>query len=195
MQAADIDKDLRMVKVIILLRLFIVISLCIIGIAVNIQGLTGRRDPLNTVQVMLVILLAIQAAIIAENLVLKKQKTAAKLLLAAKVIVPRGEFIDLRVKPETEIYDKGITTTNPLKKECLFVVSVEIGEFEKAPLLALSSTYNSKTTVHKLNNGTGLSDKNPYFFNIVARSGELVNFTFDTAGVVKKFLVHECYVP
>lgn len=187
---------MRKVKVIIILRLFIILSLSIIGVVVNIQGLTGMRDILNTVQVTLVILLAIQAVIIAEQLVLKKQKTAAKLLLAAKVIVPRGEFIDMRVKPETEIYNKGITPTNPLpKKECLFVVSVEIGEFEKAPLLELSSTYNSKNTIHKLNNGTGLSDKNPYFFNIVARSGELVNFKFDTTGVVKKFLVQECYVP
>ena len=162
------------------------------------QGLTGKREPLNTLAIFLGLLVMQHIINAMRNYVFinKDKRAGMGLLSSAKVMVPKGEFVNLNVKPETNLYKKDLVATNSLpKKECVFIVEIEIGEFKEAPVLLLSSMYNSKTEVHKLNNGMGLSNGILYMFNIVARSGEFINFQFNSGGIVKKIIVNEYYIP
>lgn len=168
------------------------------GTIVIYQELTGKIDP-RTGSIILLSLVVLQQIINAvRNYVFtnRDKRAGMNLLSSAKVMVPRGEFINLNIKPETNLYKKDIVATNSLpKKECVFIVEIEIGEFKEAPVLLLSSTYHSKTEVYELNKGMGLSNSVSYMFNIVARSGEFINFQFNSGGIVKKFVVNEYYIP
>lgn len=191
------DRNSQILMVIHSGHILFSISISIIGMIVSYQGFTGKRDPINTT-VILLGLIAIQQIITAiRNFVVQDRTkiSAIRLLKSAKVMVPRGEFINLSVKPETNLYKKDIVPTH-LKNKCVFIVNVEIGEFKDAPvLLLLSYTYDSKTKVYKLNKGEGLLNKGLYIFNIVAKSNECINFRFNSGGIVKKFVVEEYYVP
>ena len=193
-----IDRHLRILKVMFLLHVLFSLSMIVTGAIVVYQGLTGKIDP-RTGSIILVSLVVIQQIINAmRNYVFanRDKRAGMGLLSSAKVMVPKGEFINLNVKPETNLYKKDIVPTNTLpKKECVFIVEIEIGEFKEAPVLLLSSTYHSKTQVYELNKGTGLSNSVSYMFNIVARSGEFINFQFNSGGIVKKFVVNEYYIP
>ena len=194
----ETDRHLRILKVMFLLHVLISLSIIVIATIVLYQGLTDKIEPVNMAEIFLglVVMQLIINAI--RDFVLKSRdkRTGMHLLSSAKVMVPRGEFIDLGVKAGEYLYEKGIIPTNALsKRECVYIVEVEIGEFKEAPVLILSSTYNSKTAVNKLNNGMGLSNRGWYMFNIVARSGEFINFQFNSGGIVKKFVVNEYYIP
>lgn len=194
----ETDKHIRILKVSFFLHALTSILIIVIGTIVVYQGLTDKIDP-RTGSVILLSLVVLQQIInaIRNYVFINRDKRAGMgLLSSAKVMVPKGEFINLNVKPETNLYKKDIVPTNTLpKKECVFIVEIEIGEFKEAPVLLLSSTYHSKTDVHKLNKGMGLSNGVSYMFNIVARSGEFINFQFNSGGIVKKFVVNEYYIP
>ena len=194
----ETDRHLRILKVTFLLHALTSISMIVIATIVVYQGLTDKIEP-RTGSVILIGLVVLQQIInaIRNYVFINRDKRAGMgLLSSAKVMVPKGEFVNLNVKPETNLYKKDLVPTNTLpKKECVFIVEVEIGDFKEAPVLILSSTYHSKTDVHKLNKGMGLSNRVSYMFNIVARSGEFINFQFNSGGIVKKFVVNEYYVP
>ncbi|MDP2754630.1 MAG: hypothetical protein Q8P40_09615, partial [Nitrospirota bacterium] len=66
----------------------------------------------------------------------RDKRNGMHLLSCAKVMIPRGEFVDLGVKAGEDLYEKGIIPTNALsKRECVYIVEVEIGEFKEAPVL------------------------------------------------------------
>ena len=193
---------MRILKVTFLLynQLYVLITLLIsvTGMIVIYQGLTSKIEPRNMAVILLGLVVMQQIITAIRDFVLKNwdKRNGMHLLSCAKVMVPRGEFVDLGVKAGEDIYEKGIIPTNALsKRECVYIVEVEIGEFKEAPVLILSSTYHSKTAVHELNNGMGLSNRGWYMFNIVARSGEFINFQFNSGGIVKKFVVNEYYIP
>lgn len=190
------DRNSQILKIIYSGHILFSSSISIIGIIVSYQGFTGKRDPINTTVILLGLIAVQQILTTIRNYVVKdKDKISAiRLLKSAKVMVPRGEFINLSVKPETNLYKKDLVPTH-LKNKCVFIVEVEIGEFKDAPVLLLSSTYNSKTNIYKLNKGDGLLDMGSYMFNIVARSNEFINFRFNSGGIIKKFVVDEYYVP
>lgn len=190
----EIDKDLRMAKVVMLVSLLSYLSLAILtSIAIYYQ-IVGTIDLFKALEIMLIINLGHLLISSIRNSVLKGGYKEIHLLKASKVIVPKGEFININVRADADLYQKGITPTNALpKKECVFMVDVEIGEFQKAPLLTMSRTYHSKTSAEKLNLGMELSDKG-FKFPVVAKSGELINFQFDSNGIVKKFAVEEFYI-
>ncbi len=191
-------KHLRILKVTFLLYVLIFLSIMVIATIVMYQELTGKIDP-STGSVIMLSLVVMQIIInaIRKYVFTNRDKRAGMgLLSSAKVMVPRGEFVNLNVKPETNLYKNDIVATNALpKKECVFIVEIEIGAFKDAPVLILTSTYRSKTDVHKLNNGMGLFNSVSYMFNIIARSGEFINFQFNSGGIVKKFVVTEYYIP
>ena len=194
----ETDKHIRILKVTFLLHFLISIFIIVISTIVFYQGLTDKIEPRNMLEIFLG-LMVIQLIINAmRNYVFinRDKRAGMSLLSSAKVMVPKGEFVNLNVKPETNLYKKDIVPTNTLpKKECVFIVEIEIGEFKEAPVLILSSTYHSKTAVNKLNKGMGLSNGVSYMFNIVARSGEFINFQFNSGGIVKKIIVNEYYIP
>jgi hypothetical protein len=190
------DRNSQILKIIYSGHILFSSSISIIGIIVSYQGFTGKRDPINTA-VILLGLIAVQQIITAiRNFVVpdRAKISAIRLLKSAKVMVPRGEFINLDVKPETNLYKNDLVPTH-LKNKCVFIATVEIGEFKDAPVLLLNYTYDSKTNVYKLNKGGGLLNKGLYIFNIVAKSNECINFRFTSGGIVKKFVVEEYYVP
>lgn len=192
------NRHLRILKVIFLFHVLISLLISAIGVFILYQGLTDKREPLITAEILVGLIVMQQIITAMRDFVLKSraERSGMHLLSSAKVMVPRGEFVDLNVKAGEDLYEKGIIPTNAHpKRECVYIVEVELGEFNEAPLLILSSTYNSKTAVHKLNNSMGLSNRGPYMFNIVARSGEFINFQFSSGGIVKKFLVNEYYIP
>lgn len=194
----ETDKHIRILKVTFLLHALISLLIITISTIVFYQGLTGKIEPLNTFEIFLGLLVMQHIINAMRNYVFinKDKRAGMGLLSSAKVMVPKGEFINLNVKPETNLYKKDLVPTNSLpKKECVFIVEIEIGEFKEAPVLLLSSTYHSKTEVHKLNNGMGLLNSVSYMFNIVARSGEFINFQFNSGGIVKKIIVNEYYIP
>lgn len=191
------SNNLKLVKVGVFLFYFNILLISIIGMAVNYQALTGKRDIRTALEINLALAITLNLIGFIMKFILKdiNKTMAMHLLTRSRVVVPRGEFIDLSVKADTNLYDKDITPTNPLpKKECVFIVEIEIGEFPQAPVLMLSSMYNSKAEMHQLNNGMEFS-KNGYMYNIVARSGESINFRFNLSGIVKKFSVMEYYIP
>uniref|UniRef100_A0A6M3MB42 Uncharacterized protein n=1 Tax=viral metagenome TaxID=1070528 RepID=A0A6M3MB42_9ZZZZ len=194
----ETDRHMRILKVALLLHVLISISIIAISTIVFYQGMIGKIEPRD----MAVIFLGLFVMQLIINAIRKyvfrnrAKRVGMGLVSYAKVIVPRGEFVDLGVKAGEDLYEKGIIPTNALsKRECVYIVEIEIGEFKEAPVLILSSTYHSKTAVHELNNGMGLSNRVSYMFNIVARSGEFINFQFNSGGIVKKFVVNEYYIP
>lgn len=192
------DKHIRILKATFILHALTSLLIITISTIVFYQELTGKREPLNTLEIFLGLLVMQQIINAIRNYVFtnKDKRVGMSLLSSAKVMVPKGEFVNLNVKPETNLYKKDLVATNSLpKKECVFIVEIEIEEFKEAPVLLLSSTYNSKTEVHRLNNGMGLLNRVSYMFNIVARSGEFINFQFNSGGIVKKFVVNEYYIP
>lgn len=194
----ETDRHLRILKVTFLLYVLICLLSIVIATIVMYQELTGKIDPRTGAVILigLVVLHLIIDAIRKYVFTNRDKRAGMGLLSSAKVMVPRGEFVNLNVKPETNLYKNDIVSTNALpKKECVFIVEIEIGAFKDAPVLILSSTYRSKTDVHKLNKGMGLSNSVSYMFNIVARSGEYINFQFNSGGIVKKFVVTEYYIP
>lgn len=185
-----------MMKVVLLVSFLCTMSLVAIALIALYYQATDKIDVFTSLEVLLAINLGCLLISVIRDSLFKDVNATINLLKASKVVVPKGKFLEASVKADTELYQNGIIQTNALpKKQCVFVVGVEIGEFQKAPLLSVSRTYHSKTVIETLNKGRELFDKGDYTFPIIVKAGELVNFKFNSDGIVKKFAVEEFYVP
>lgn len=194
----DIDYDVRMIKAVVIIHALSVIFYIIAGTVILFQGVKGTRHPGDVLILLIVLTVAVQVVTYIRDSVLRSndENPGLSLLPSAKVIVPRGEFADLNVSADAELYGDDLLPTNPNpEKECVYLVAIEMGEFPVNPDLIMTSRYNSKSTTHHLNSGFRLSNDDLYIFSVVARSGELINFKFNRAGTIKKFVVDEFYIP
>ncbi len=113
---------------------------------------------------------------------------------SSKVMILKGKFDNKQVNANTDIFDRLIIPTNPMKS-CIFRICIELADKFIGPSLELSvmRTCESGTCEQKIDASQCKEGSHALHINIHPR--EKLNFKFNKDIKIKLFSVEEYYTP
>jgi hypothetical protein len=121
-----------------------------------------------------------------------KAGTVPFLLPDVKVIIPKAHIDNKFILANSDVFNKNIVPTNPLRK-CVFRISMEINEsIERLNIYALRFR-DSKIIENTLIKN--LVAKEAYVIDTIVLPSETINFKFDKDIDIRKMLIDELYIP